>query len=378
MKKTLSILLVAMMVMAMAVTASAASESSIQLGADAESGQTLVGGLLKPGEEYRFPVSVSIDGGEMTALTDDILKEYNLRIGNTGEGKTLTEAKLSKSGGVYYLAAAVKAGWPAEQTEEEYSFKLVRKSDNKTVFEGAVNFYTGYEIVDDAVIDALDAGDEIEVDNKAPAYAKEQLERVAKRNSYKKVTFSGSNWNYEVNITDMPGINMVHNNNGIKEILTKYEDNSFEFLTFPAGPRFTTVGVMSVDVSDILEDFEGKFFLYRYLDGKLTLIPARLNAEDETLAFSTDTLGRFVITDKEIKDAVVAPPSNGSNGSSGSNGSNNGSSDIPNQNPNTGAGAAADLSTAAVMLAMIATLSGGVAILRNIEIVRPPTQGLYR
>ncbi|MEG1774206.1 MAG: hypothetical protein RR320_05070, partial [Oscillospiraceae bacterium] len=280
MKRTLSLMLVAMMAFTLSMTSLAATDNGILLGVDNASGLSLSNGLLKPGESYRFPVEASIDGVTQT-LTDALLETHSFRISNTGKGKTVTGMKLAEIGGIYYVTAEVKAGWPAVQTEEEYAFKLVSKADGKTVSESKIGFYTGYGIADDAVIDALQNEDMIQINNNAPIFTKDQLARIARINNYKKVSFSGSNWTYKANVTDMGDINMVHNINGISEILAKYEDNSFEFLTFPAGTKFASNGTMELDVSDLTGSFNESFFVYRYLDGKLTLIPSQLDAENE-------------------------------------------------------------------------------------------------
>ncbi|HWP51822.1 MAG TPA: hypothetical protein VN626_09015 [Clostridia bacterium] len=315
MKRTLSILLAAMLAISVAATAFAVDpKNNIVLGTDADSGLVLKDSLLEPGETYRFPVSVSIAGAEATPLTADLLDEYSLKISNTGSGNSLSEFLLDKVGGVYYITATVKAGWPATTTEEEYTLKLTEKSASKNYVEVTFAYETGYKTVSDDYIAALAKEDEITVDNETPVFTKSQLNTISDLNNNKKVTFTDDNWNYTVIVSGMKAINMLHNNNAITEIINKYESNNFEFLTFPAGTKFSTNGTMEIDVSNYTDDFGGKFFVYRYLDGKLTLINSSYNADDEVLSFSTNTLGRFVITDKAVKDAVVITET-GSNGS---------------------------------------------------------------
>lgn len=324
MRKTLSILLAAMLSLSVAATAFAVDpKNDIVLGTDADSGLVLKDSLLEPGETYRFPVSISIAGAQATPLTEDMLEDYSFKISNTGEGNSMSEFVLDKIGGVYYISATVKAGWPAVTTEEEYSMKLTEKSVSKNAVEVTVAFETGYKTVSDDYIASLAKEDEIKINNDTPVFTKSQLEKISDLNNNKKVTFTNDNWNYSVIISGMKDINMLHNNKAIPEILKKYENNNFEFLTFPAGTKFSTNGTMEIDVSNYTDDFGGKFFVYRYLDGKLTLINSSYNAEDEVLSFTTNTLGRFVITDKAVNDAVVIPD----------NGSNNGNP----SNPSTGA-----------------------------------------
>ena len=111
-----------------------------------------------------------------------------------------------------------------------------------------------------------------------------------------------------------------------------------------------------MDVSDLEAGFKGNYYVYRYLNGKLTKLDASFVEEDETLVLETNTLGRFVITDKEIKDGSTVvegmEPSSSetsSNSSSSENGSNNsGNSGKPN--PETGVGASAAIATAVIAI----------------------------
>ena len=334
MKKTLSLVLVAVMIMSIAITSFADTSNTISLGTDSDTGISLQNSLLTPNEEYRFPVNISLEGEGSVALTDELLKDYSIRVSNSGKGKSLESLELIKLSGVYNLVADVKAGYPASQTEEEHTLKLVKKSDGKTYGELKVEFMTGYKIVDDAVVDALDAEDYIPVDNDAPVFTEEQLERIGRVNSYKKVTFEGSNWTYNVNVTDMKDLNMLHNTKAIAEVLAKYASNSFEFLSFPAEAKFTTNGDILYDVADISESYGQNFYVYRYNNGKLSPVAASYNYEDDMLTIQTNTLGNFVITDKKLTDLVVTTPSVDG-------GSDNNDSNVTNPtiNPNTGVNA---------------------------------------
>ncbi|MFV0496741.1 MAG: hypothetical protein ACK5L0_01025 [Candidatus Fimivivens sp.] len=308
MRKTFSILLAVMLSLSLVATAFAVDpNNNITLGTDADSGLVLKDNLLKPGETYHFPVSVSIAGAQATPLNDDLLEDYSFKISNTGEGDSMSEFVLDRIGGVYYVTATVKAGWPAVSTEEQYSMKLTEKSASKNAVELTVAFETGYKVVSDDYIASLAKEDEVKVDNDAPVFTKSQLNQISDLNNNKKVTFANDNWKYTAIVSGMKDINMLHNNNAIAEVLNKYEDNNFAFLTFPAGTKFTTNGTMEIDVADYTDDFGGKFFVYRYLGGKLTLINSNYDDTDEVLSFSTNTLGRFVVTDKAITDAIVVP-----------------------------------------------------------------------
>lgn len=369
MKKTLSMILAIAATMTMAVTAfaqptSAENTSEIIISADANGVDINKDTLLTPGKDYKFPLSVKIDG-KTQDVTDEFLKSYTFRIENTSGRSTIDSFKVEKDSNKYVLKIAVKAGWPAKQTDAEYALKLVSKSGGKTLAENEISFRTGYEFASDSVIAGLQAGDHVTVDVARPVYSKAQLEKIAELNNYKKVTFTNGEWTYTANITDLSAINFLNNTSPIKDILTAYQDNDFKFVSFPAGPEFNSKGELVIDVLDIEEDFEGKFFVYRYLNGKLSKMNSTYVKDDGIIKLETSTLGRFVITDKEIKDGSIVDDSFGSSSSKPETKpevkpetkpeqkpENGGNTDKPN--PETGANNAAAIAVAVAAMAGVA------------------------
>ena len=238
---------------------------------------------------------------------------------------------------------------PAKPVDVKYNVKLVRKSNNLSVFSQEVKFSYGYDESNDDYINDLDKGDIVEIDNDRPVITKEQFNKIAKLNDYKNVTLAGAGWQFTVNVTDEPTKNMVFSNAGIKEILSKLPDQDFKFFRFAGKPSFQATGKVSLDVSDVADDF-AKLYTYRYADGKMYRINATFNAEDNTLNFRTNKLDTFVVTDQPIKDGFAV-----------SDAQENTSSDSTNadkENPGTGAG---DMIHAAVM-AGIASLAAAGAL----------------
>ncbi len=304
MKKMLTFLLAGVMMLTVAVTAMAAAPQAITLGVNTD-GIALADAVLTPGEEYRFPLNITMDDGSTRPLVDTDLDSYSLRVNNIGTGNTITNFKIIEISSVYYVAAEVKMGWPVDQTEEQFTIKYIKKTDGKTLSTINVDFKTGYAAADDAYINTLAADDYIQVDPNAPVFTKEQLDKIAKLNNYKKVTFTNGTWMYTVNVTDMDNINLLNNQNAINDILNKYQDNQFTFLTFPAGSEFPVSGTMSVDVANMIDGFNGHYYVYKYDGYKLTKITSTFNEDDYTLNFNVSALGRFIITDKEITDTVI-------------------------------------------------------------------------
>ena len=375
MKKALAMLLALATATSFAVTAAAdtalTSEDTdrtltgISIEKD-EDGVSLDGSVLTPGEDYKFPIYATVEGEEKSPLTEDDLDAYNLRLEHKEGKSSLDTFKVVKEGGKNYLEVSVKAGWPTEQTEVSYEMKLVQKSGGKQVDQIEINFLTGYEFASDEMVNNLEEGDYITADPQAPVFTKDQLERIAETNNYKKVTFANGSWTYQANISDMDSINMLNNEKAIKEIITAFPENDFKFITFPAGTKFPGKGLLTVDVSDLEDSFEGEYHVYRYLNGKLSKMESTFVEEDSALQIETNTLGRFVITDQEIKDGTIvvdgmeSSSSDASGNSSSSSSSNAGSENNTSgnkPNPGTGVGAGAAVATA------IIAISGGVLAL---------------
>ena len=315
----------------------------------AEDGTVLGEDLLEPGKEYRFPAYVEI-GGKKVVVNDDLLKDFKFNYTRVTASGVKT-FKIEEIKGVYYLIVETKDTTPTKPVDVKYNVKLVRKSNNISVFSQEVKFSYGYDESNDDYINDLDKGDIVEIDNNRPVITKEQFNKIAKLNDYKNVTLAGAGWQFTVNVTDETTKNMVFTNAGVKEIMAKYPDQDFKFFRFGGKPSFNSTGKVALDVSDIVDDYES-LNLYRYANGRVYKLNASYNAADETLEFRTNKLDTFFVTDKAIKDGTVIDENIVSDGNS---------VNTDKNNPGTGAG---DLINAAVM-AGIASLAAAGAIAAN-------------
>ena len=315
----------------------------------AEDGTVLGEDLLEPGKEYRFPAYVEI-GGKKVVVNDDLLKDFKFNYTRVTASGVKT-FKIEEIKGVYYLIVETKDTTPTKPIDVKYNVKLVRKSNNISVFTQEVKFSYGYDESNDDYINDLDKGDIVEIDNNRPVITKEQFNKIAKLNDYKNVTLAGAGWQFTVNVTDETTKNMVFTNAGVKEIMAKYPDQDFKFFRFGGKPSFNSTGKVALDVSDIVDDYES-LNLYRYANGRVYKLNASYNAADETLEFRTNKLDTFFVTDKAIKDGTVIDENIVSDGNS---------VNTDKNNPGTGAG---DMINAAVM-AGIASLAAAGAIAAN-------------
>jgi len=310
-------------------------------------GTVSISDLLEPGKEYKFPVTIVKDGSERAFVESD-LNDYRIKIENETGASAMATFDLVKEDGKYNLVAKPVAGWPTSKTTVEYNVKYLLKRDGSVVYTTNVKFETGYE---EAVISSIKKGDTIFVDAAAPVFTKDLLNEIAKVNDYKKVTFTNGDWEYTVNVTDMDAINLLYNTNAIKEIANKFDNQEFKFLSFPAGTSFPGTGSFKIYLSNDEADIYSKgMFLYRYIDGKLVKMPATYDSVDKAVTFETKTLGRFVLTNKEIKDGfvVVESTAGASTSSAASSSATDGKS-----NPSTGASDSVNLAVAFAIISMV-------------------------
>ena len=322
--------------------------TDVKIGAD-EDGVVLGDDILEPGKEYKFPVSLTV-GGKVVKITDKLMDGYKFSYSKIS-AKGMSRFEIEEYKGQYYLYVEARDTVVTKPVDVKYNVKLVRKSNNISVFSQEVKFSYGYDESNDDYINDLDKGDIVEIDNNRPVITKEQFNKIAKLNDYKNVTLAGAGWQFTVNVTDETTKNMVFTNAGVKEIMAKYPDQDFKFFRFGGKPSFNSTGKVALDVSDIVDDYEN-LNLYRYANGRVYKLNASYNAADETLEFRTNKLDTFFVTDKAIKDGTVIDENIVSDGNS---------VNTDKNNPGTGAG---DMINAAVM-AGIASLAAAGAIAAN-------------
>lgn len=322
------------------------TEDGLSFGSDdgAEIGTT----ILTPGGEYRFPLQIT-ENGKTVTFTKEHMDGHTFRLESSSGKDSIESAKMVEVGDSYFFEVKVKSGWPTKQTDASYKLRYQNKSTGKTVYETEMNFSTGYGAASDSYLSTLTEGDKVQVDEKNPVFTKSQLEKIARINGYQKVTFAAGDWEFSANVTDMDNINLLNNDLSIKEIIEKFDTTDFKFLAFPAGTTFKGNGDLTIDVSDIAEDFDGKFHVYRYLNGKMSKLSFTYHPDEETITLSTNQLGRFVISSTDIPDGTVIFGEGSSSGSgdsssgssSGSTGGSSSGSSTEKPNPDTGAGVGA-------------------------------------
>ena len=318
--------------------------TDVKIGAD-EDGVVLGDDVLEPGKEYKFPVSLTVDGKD-TKITEELMDGYKFNYSKISS-KGMSRFEIEEYKGQYYLYVEARDTVTTKPVDVKYNVKLVRKSNNLSVFTQEVKFQYGYDEADSDYINGLDEGDTVEISNDNPVITGTMFDKIAKINNYKNVTLAGNDWEFTVNVTDETTKNMVHNNAGIKAVLAAYPDQDFKFFSFPGKPSFSATGRMALNVDDIVDDFE-KMYTYRYANGTIYRINATFDGDENTLTFRTNKLDNFFVTNKFIEDGTVVSDAEDTD-TDDTNDSNNGSSSNPDKNnPSTGA---SDMINRAVMAA---------------------------
>ena len=318
--------------------------TDVKIGAD-EDGVVLGDDILEPGKEYKFPVSLTV-GGKAVKITDELMDGYKFSYSKISS-KGMSRFEIEEYKGQYYLYVEARDTVTTKPVDVKYNVKLVRKSNNLSVFTQEVKFQYGYDEADSDYINGLDEGDTVEISNDNPVITGTMFDKIAKINNYKNVTLAGNDWEFTVNVTDETTKNMVHNNAGIKAVLAAYPDQDFKFFSFPGKPSFSATGRMALNVDDIVDDFE-KMYTYRYANGTIYRINATFDGDENTLTFRTNKLDNFFVTNKFIEDGTVVSDAEDTD-TDDTNDSNNGSSSNPDKNnPSTGA---SDMINRAVMAA---------------------------
>jgi LPXTG-motif cell wall-anchored protein len=172
----------------------------------------------------------------------------------------------------------------------------------------SINYFkVGFMTISD---DQTDVGEEgtIVIYKETPVILKDQFADIAKSANYKNVIFEGEEgtWSFRGKVAGMKDSNFYYDFDPDTDLLNKFPEHEFKFLTFRAGVNFPTTGEMRIDVSDVSDTFN-TMYAYLYREGKLTEINGTYDAATDELVFRTNYLGRFLISNRAITDTSLVP-----------------------------------------------------------------------
>lgn len=356
MKKLLAILLsAATLAVSTAMTVFADNETQMPAISNitfvADDDVDIKGGILTPGEEYRFMLqytAASIGDKVDTSgsdFTDEQLTGNKFLIESRKGRSSMESFKITKSSGKYYLVAKPRANYSTKQTDVEYKIRLVNTKSGDVLHEQTVAFRVGFPTISDDELYSASVEEPIFISNDAPVITEDQFDDINEYTNGKAASFTNGDWTINVRVGGLEDRNLYSTSEGIQEIETMFEENQFKFISFPANPTFDYTAKISVDVSDEYDSFENGFVLYRYEDGVLRHMPSEFDADSAQVTFSTKKLGTFVLTDVALGNSAIV------DGEQNSGNNNNGTAD---PNPETGAGAPLSIAFAAAAISLIA------------------------
>ncbi len=355
MKKAISLLLVLLMALGMNTLAFAASDIPGTFGqrtlAMNDSQRLLAPPLATQGATQTYTAAANeiflVSGGKPvapeTTLYPDETYKYDIYYTSTGATGTaadilaasakLTKADLGTSGAVrlrtikgssaissakiktvgtgttqtYRLEIETRATYGTSTTDVEYQLYATETNSGKTFLDSNHTFEVGFKEISDSATEVGEEGT-ITITNENPVITKDQFAEIAKSANYKNVIFEAEdgNWTYKGKVAGMKSTNFAYNYDPDTDLINKFADQEFKFLTFPSGVTFPTTGEMRIDVSDVSDDFS-TMNAYLYRDGKLTEINSTYDSASDELVFRTNYLGKFVITNQPITDTTLMP-----------------------------------------------------------------------
>lgn len=299
MKKILSL---ALAVMILGVSAPAAFGAELSVRTISQGTDVRQEGLC-PGEEYYFPLMIRYEDEVPSHLRQEEGegKRFDLTI-QTGED-VIQPPRVEMENGRYYLVVDTKPVYGTETTQAEIAVRLQEEDTGKELGTDTVRFEVGSQKMKS--VEDVPAGEAVRVSNAAPVLTAGQFQSLSEKNDGDEVLLVGPGWEYQVDVAGAEGMNLYSTAAVVPEVLEKYPEQEFRFLSFPGNPDFQTPGTLTVDVSDLSASYGGEFYLYRYLGDRLYYLRSQYDAESETLSFRPSQLGSYVITDREIGDVEV-------------------------------------------------------------------------
>ena len=103
---------------------------------------------------------------------------------------------------------------------------------------------------------------------------------------------------FTVDVTGQGKLNLAWNTDFNKEVADLDKSANMDFVTFEGTPSFNKNGTLYIYA-------DKDSYLYEIVDGKLVAVDAEYDEDYEAWSFKTRTLGAYVISDKELEEQVI-------------------------------------------------------------------------
>ncbi len=283
---------------------------------------------LQPGKTYKFDVYLTTGTGTAQSQNEIITNSARLLnkddIGNgnvkfrikSGSGRsaiqsTRVRTKTTNRKTTYQVEIVTRDVYGTKLNDVEYELSATVSGKNAAMTKApavALNtFKVGFATIDDDMTDVGEEGTLI-ISNTAPVVLKDQFTDIAQSANYKNIYVEGEegNWSFKGKVAGMKDTNFYYDHEPDTDLMNKFPDQEFKFLTFRGGVNFPTTGEMRIDVSDVSDVFN-TMYAYLHRDGKLTAINGTYDSATDELVFRTNHLGRFIISNERITDTSIVP-----------------------------------------------------------------------
>lgn len=324
MKKIFCIMTVLSLLTVGAVPACAAV-NGIFLGSD-QNGVNILNDRLLPGDEYYFPVLIAMGDLPPMQMTAEDLKRSKLEVRVATGGKALSDATIEEKNGLAYVR--ILSGGKGTVQELTSTVRInYRSGDTGENITVTPEIRIGYDPMPEEAIAALEPGEFLEIDNLVPIVNAKQWNELSRLNEHRAVTLSGPGWRFTVNTSNLGKRNMVVDHQPIMELTKKYPDHQMHFIGFPGSPDFDVTGKLWLDVSELADEYNEDFYLYRCAYGRIYPLKFDYDKDAAEISFRPSQLSTYLITDREIRgfSSSTEPDSSGANDNA-----------PPQQNPDTG------------------------------------------
>lgn len=293
-------LLTAILLLGLTAIPAFATINGIFLGTD-ENGVNILNDRLRPGEDYYFPVLVAVDGAPPAQLTSQDLDRNRLEARVSVGGKTIAAVSVEEKNGLAYLL--VTPGSTGTTGELSATLRInYRSKDSQQNITVTPVLRVGYYPMPDDHITNLDPGEFLSLDNVSPLVAPYQWEMLAKLNDYREVTLQGMGWRFAVNTANLGKRNMVVAHQPVMSLVQKYPDHQMYFLGFPGEPDFEVKGKFYLDVTDIADDYNHDFFLYRCAFDKVYPLTYEYDRDAGEIMFRPSQLSTYLVSDRRMSN----------------------------------------------------------------------------
>lgn len=291
---------------------------------------TQEGDTLPYGKVAYFPLlkDVTVDSGEPTLadriVTDsDAVKSVSIKqdwdMGKTAiESVTIVKKKAVFAGGEtkygYFLAVKAKASENAKGTDVSGTITLKKSSGSFQFPDGEINVGLGFEIAFENVGQDTTIYDELKV------HEFDDLEEES-------FTFDCEAGYFDVNVSGQKDLLLSVDTKFDSNIAALYPAANLNFVN-GNGASFNRIGELTLYADP------GSYLYSVGADGTLVPVQAEYDEYEEAFKIKTRTLGRYVISDTELKIVVS---DNGSSSQGGSSSGSTGTVPPTTNNPQTGA-----------------------------------------